>query len=210
MKPINPYYSLGNSHNECLDYLSKKLSPSSTSQDIIDEVVNFYISLYPKENSLNKVLVLKRNVAEVLNFTKSYPDEIPFKANYLQKKFYTEFLSIDKMQPELVVNYLRDFENRIIYSELTWKEQYFLLICSAVGTSSAKYWLYQYNNYDKSPWKNYCDYNSFLLKLPRWLKCDAIGAGIGAIYGSTVVGPGTAVGAVIGGAAASFASLVYD
>ncbi|MFH2142891.1 MAG: glycine zipper family protein [Bacteroidota bacterium] len=212
---INPYYSLYEAHWNGLDYVGKKLTKKSTLIDLINKTVEYYLTIdsancFIVEDNYRKICALVINQQ-----TKTGILDVPDSLTYLQKQFYKEFLSVLNMENELIKQFLVDFEKRILLSELTEREQKYLLIITSVGRSSLDYWNYQLENFSSSPWNIFLDEKLFKFKIPSWLVADATGAAIGALSGAGMgLGgdngswAGAAIGALIGGVSASGAELI--
>ena len=212
MNYINPNYPLNQTHKDGLDYLAKHLKPKSLITDLVDQTVNFYLTI-DKSINFEQSIKCKELICLVINrITLKGVNNSISNLSYLQNKFLSELLKFPFSNYQLTKNAIEDIEYRILISELSDKEKEILTVITAVAKSSNEYWDFQIKNYSSSPWKDFIDANSLQVMLPRWLKADLIGAGVGAAVGTALGGPGvgTATGAAIGGIAASGVELMFN
>lgn len=207
---INPYYSLGLIHNNCLNYVATKIKPGVTVDIAIDKIYEYIISISPDKTDLDFNLICKAISGLSINqIVKEGVKSIPFNPSFLQKKYFEELFTIfDYSSIETITAQLKDLEKRILYSELSIKEQEPLLQGIAVGISSFDYWRLQYENYPKSPWKDFCKEDVMKKNASGWGSKDLMGAVVGGLIGSEIFGIGGLIGAAIGAAAASAAAVL--
>ena len=205
-KLLNPYYYLAEYHNNGLDFVGNNLTPKDISlETIINEVSKYLLTLESDIDGFSVMSEYKKIASVTWNTIENKGTRIiPDTASYLEKKFYNEFYDlINGQQSDLLINNLTDFEQRVLYSELTIEEQKYLLISINIAIGSYQYWLKQVNEYDKSPWKKFLTKESLEIKRGSLQDKDLVGAAIGGLIGGIF-------GAIVGGLSASIAAAVLD
>lgn len=222
---VNPYEGLGILHNKGMDYVVEKLPPERDIYQIIRIISEYVCSLFKPDGKFSEIEVL--NISQIISYSVNNLNNIQtvYKDGQLNDRqifLLEKIVSVNNAYLKLEEQYesFCQMEFEVFSDPMPYKEKEILLIATAVGKHSAKYWTEVINN-PKHAWNKWLPnvhQPRYLLGKEKWPKEDAKGAVSGAIGGAVGgisggiggVVLGATLGAVGGGIGASVASAIFD
>lgn len=160
----NPYESIGELHNQSLDYIISSLSASPTVNEILDLTASFVCinndgitspTIWQKANY--KSMGAYSLNAYLCNDINRNPSSNKSSLAYLYNKISITIMN--SVSRNDVRNNLELLEIDLIKSDYSYEVLQPALIAIAVGKHSADYWNYQIDNISTSPWATYLHSN---------------------------------------------------
>ena len=215
---INPYDSIGKLHNDGLDYVVTNLSTSTVPliDDVIRLAAEFGCRQLRADHSYSiSELYEMRKIASMAIINLNDIKTLYTEANLNQQQIVllekllciNPYIKIDGQEERY-----KQLEAEVFAYPISFKEKEPLLMASAVGKYSGKYWNTAYSDVS-SPWQHWfprIDDPRTPLGRKKWADEDAKGAVVTFLSTVLIGGVVTIVTVTVGSIAASVASLLFD
>lgn len=209
---VNPYFEVGQLHNQGLDYVASQLHAPEVPEisRLLELVLDWYITQNTTAPPEVKAAVYSLAAAGTNSTVLSTPAELYEKAGLSSEaaNFLNESLALTG-DFSFIISQLDNITKQALTAGLSDNDQFYVLTALAVGSASAKYGLLQQELGDQSPWAGYGN-KPWPWNIDEQAAVGgAISGSVGGIFGPPGVLLGGILGAVVGGLGGSLGAWLF-